>query len=209
MARSMVVNPTEKGTPQWAGDFGSRDHLVPGPFKLDPARFRSTDTVVVNVGAAGALINATTVPVDALPGALPAEAVIYFSGTKYARLSAAAAAGATSIAVYALPQALVDADVGTWLGTSSEIIHVPAGTLVSRTIAERDAGTGYGPFRDTDPASETFILFFDTGSRRDWDAEMYRPNSQVFETYLPGWAALSATAKAMVRSRYISTLATD
>lgn len=207
MSRDMIVNAIEKGSPQWAGDFGSRDHLVPGPFKLDPARFRSTDTVVVNVGAAGALLNAVTVPVDALPGALPKEAVIYFSGTKYARLSAAAAAGATSISVYALPQALVDADVGTWLG--KEKVYVRSGTLVSRTIAERDAGTGYGPFRDTDPESETFLLFFDTGSWRDWDAEMYRPGAQVYETYLPDWATLSATAKAMIRTRYLSTIAVD
>lgn len=207
MSRNMEVSPVTKGTPQWAGDFGSRDHLVPGPFKLDPARFRSTDTVVVNVGAAGALLGATTVPVDALPGALPAEAVIYFSGTKYARLRAAAVAGATSILVYALPQALVDADVGTYLGNTTAFVE--SGTLVSRTIAERDAGTGYGPFRDTDPESETFLLFFDTGSYREWDAEMYRPGAQVYETYLPNWATLSATAKAMIRTRYLSTIAVD
>lgn len=207
MSRDMVQTGPTLATPQWAGDFGSRDHLVPGPFKLDPARFKASDVVLVNVGAAGAALGATTVPVDALPGELPAEAVIYFSGTKYARLSATAAAGATSISVYALPQALVDADVGTWIG--SETINVPSGTLVSRTIAERDAGTGYGPFRDTDPESETFLLFFDSGNFREWDAEMYRPGAQVYENYLPDWATLSATAKAMIRTRYLATVAQD
>lgn len=203
MSRDMTQTGPTLSSPQWAGDFMSRDHLVPGPFKLDPARFRSTSTVVVTTSAIAAL-GATTVAVTALPAALPAEAVIYFAGTKYARLSAAAAAGATSISVYALPAALASGDVGTYLG--SETINVPSGTLVSRTVAERDAGTGYGPFRDTDPESETFLLAFDSGNFREFDAEMYRPGAQVYENYLPDWATLTATAKAMVRTRYLATI---
>ena len=206
MSRDMVQTGPTLSTPQWAGDFGSRDHLVPGPFKLDPARFRSTATVVVTTSAIAAL-GATTVAVTALPAALPAEAVLYFAGTKYARTSAAAAAGATSISVYALPAALASGDAATWLG--SETINVPSGTLLSRTIAERDAGTGYGPFRDTDPESETFLSFFDSGDFREWDVEMYRPGAQVYENYLPDWATLSATAKAMIRTRYLATVAQD
>lgn len=205
MSRDMTQTGPTLGTPQWAGDFGSRDHLVPGPFKLDPARWASQTLYAKANGAA--LAAATSITVDALLTDIPAETVFYFAGTKYARTSAFAAAGATTLAVYALPAGIADNDEATSI--KNAVITVPSGTLVSRTIAERDAGTGYGPFRDTDPASETFLMFFDSGNFREWDFEPYRPGSQVYENYLPDWATLTATAKAMVRSRYLSTVAQD
>jgi len=95
-------------------------------------------SVAVNVGAAGAAAAATTVPVDALPGAIPKEGQIWFGTNKFARLSAAAAAGATSLTVYALPTALVDADVGYWFPPGAKKA-LPAGLVVGEKI-DLDAG---------------------------------------------------------------------
>jgi hypothetical protein len=83
---------------------------------------------------------------------------------------------------------------------------IPAGTVIARTIAERDASTGFGPAADTDPASETYIVAFDVTDANDInDVELYRPNSIVKENFLPGWGALSAAVKALVRARYLCT----
>lgn len=81
---------------------------------------------------------------------------------------------------------------------------IPAGTVLGRTIAERDASTGYGPCADTDPAGEVYIVAFDVTDALDIDdVELYRPNSIVKENFLPGWAGLSAAVKALVRARYL------
>ena len=82
----------------------------------DEIDFGSTSSVVVTVGAAGALAAATTVPVDALSGPIPNGAVIHLGGTKYLKLNAAAAAGATSLTTIAIPTAVVDNDTGTYVG---------------------------------------------------------------------------------------------
>ncbi len=79
----------------------------------------------VNVGAAGASAAATSVPVDALPAPLASGTLLDFGTNKFARLTAAAAAGAVTITVAAIPTALVDADVAT----------VPASSIVARTTA--------------------------------------------------------------------------
>lgn len=207
MARDMVVKGPTLGTPQWAGDFMSRDHLLPAPGKLDPTLFvgKTGTAVTLTANAAAA---AVAIVFTALTAAIPSGTVLDFGTTKYARTTAAAAIGATTVAVAALPTALVIGDTATVsTGTPN---FVASGTLVGRTIAERDAGTGYGPFADTDPASETYLVAFDiTDVLSTGDVELYRPGSTVYETYLPGFAALSATAKAMVRSRYLSILAVD
>lgn len=209
MPRDMIVNAVTKGSPQWAGDFGSRDHLVPGPYKLDASQFTKIGDVKVVVGAAGAAAAATSVPVAALTEAIPSGALLDFGTNKFARLTAAAAAGAVTLTVAAIPTALVSGDTAYYdVGGIRKFVQ--SGTLLGRTIAERDAGTGYGPFADTDPESESFLLFFDViDADANNDCELYRPNSQVYETYLPNFASLSATAKAMIRTRYLSTIAVD
>lgn len=201
MSRNMSVVPTgpTMGSGRWAGDYLGRDTLIPGGAKIDASQFRAVDAVFVDVGAAGAAQNATTVPVVALTGPIPSGTILYFSGTKVAVLTAAAAAGATSLTVAALPTALVDADTTWYNGTGVKFI--PSGTPVGRTIAERDANTGYGPALDTD--DEIFLLAFDVlDATHIDDIELYRHNKIVYETYVPGWAGLTANVKTKLRALY-------
>lgn len=88
-----------------------------------PNTYHITPGFSVNIGAAGALATATAVPVDALPGALPAGATLVSSdGLKTMTLTAAAAEGATALTVAALPEALVDADVFPYIGSGDKIL---------------------------------------------------------------------------------------
>jgi hypothetical protein len=202
MPRNMNLYDTTATSPRWAGDFGSRDHLVPGPFKLDAAQFVAPDAVRVVVGAAGAAGNATSVPVAALSGAIPAGTLLDFGGKKFARLSAAAAAAAITLTVDALATALVDGDTATYPGL--KLKSVPSGTALGRTIAERDLGTGLGPADEDD--DEVFLNFFDvTDVAANNDAEMYRPGAQVYENFLPGWSGLASGVQAKLRARYLCT----
>jgi hypothetical protein len=172
--------------PVWMGDFGGRDHLMAFPIKLDVAQFRKPDSVVVTVGAAGALAAATSVPVDALEGPIPDNTLLDFGTNKFARLSAAAAAGATSLTVDALATALVDNDTATYAGKSSTVLSVPSGMAIGRTIAERDANALWGPAVNTD--DEIFLLAFEIPNlEENAEAVAYRHGGQVKENYLPKW----------------------
>lgn len=79
--------------------------------------------------------------------------------------------------------------------------YIPSGTIVGRTYTERDAGNGYGPAADAD--DEVYIVAFDVSDALDVDdVEIYRPNSMVYENFLPGWAGASATIKGKIRAAY-------
>ena len=141
---------------------------------------------------------------DALSGPIPSGTILNFGTNKFARLTAAAAAGATALTVAAIPTALVDADVATYAG-SGATVTVPSGTIVGRTIAERDAGTAYGPAAAAD--DEVYIVCFDKYDVSiNPDIELYRPNSIVKETFLPGWAAIASGVKTKVRAAYVCTV---
>src|ERR1051325_2826306 len=91
--------------PGWLGDLLTRDHLLAGGAKIDAAQFNSADAINVVVGSAGAAAGATSIPVDALSGAIPAGTILNF-GT-YAPVvvtvgAAGALANATSVPVDAL-----------------------------------------------------------------------------------------------------------
>lgn len=117
----------------WAGDYGSREHSVPGGAKVNPTDFTA------------------------------------------------------------------DAD---------GVRFVQSGTLLGRTVAERDAGTGFGPVavdgttgNVTD--TEVYLLLYDvTDASENSDCELYRHGSLVKENYLPGYATLTAQRLAAVRERY-------
>ena len=208
MSRNMVISGPTLTSPRWAGDFLGRDQLIPGGAKLDAAQFTATDAVVVNVGAAGASIGATSVPVDALTGPIPSGTTIWFSAGKFIHLTAAAAAGATSLTVTAIPTALVDADVATYAGTGRRTVY--SGTPVGRTIAERDAGTGYGPAVSTD--DEIMLVAFEVYDVAQIDdVELVRPFAGVTvkENYLPGFSTWLTALKTAIRARYICTLGAD
>lgn len=205
MPRSMVtVGLPTIGTARWMGDYGSRDRLIPGGAKVDATQFKSDDAVTVVVGAAGAGIAAVAVPVAALSGPIPAGTVLYFGGAKVAQLSAAAAKGAVSLAVNALPAALVNADTATYLGIGPK--YIPSGTIVGRTYAERDALTPFGVPADAD--DEYFFLANDVSdAAKNDDIDLYRPNGVVYENFLPAdFAAASATIKGKMRTLYRCTI---
>lgn len=193
-------NEIQSTPPVWMGDYSGRESIMPVPVKLDPAAFNGEDAVRVTVGAAGAAADAVTVPVDALPGPIPAGTVLDFGDKKFARLTAAAAAGAVTLAVAALATALADDDTATYPGTGKK--RVPSGTLIGRTYAERDAGNPWGP-ADVAGDDELYLTARDAADlSKDNDTEIYRHNRVVKENYLPGWAGLSNAVKTKIRALY-------
>lgn len=90
--------------------------------------FRSTPGGIVTVNGAHAL-GAVALTVQPLPVAVPSGTTLDFgTGGEFARTTAAAAAGATSIPVTALPEALEGGEVATVKGSGDKV--VPAGTVM-------------------------------------------------------------------------------
>lgn len=200
----ITFSGNEKSTPTFIGDFLSRDYLLPGGVKVDPAGFNAYDAVVVTVGGGGAAQGATSIPVSALSGAIPSGTVLRFSADEFATLSSAAAAGATSLSVEALVNALESGDKATYPGTSNKK-RVVGGTIIGRTYAERDAGTAFGLAADAD--DEVFIVAYDIYDVAEIaDAEVLRDGTLIKENFLPGWTGVSATLKGKIRAKYETTL---
>ena len=174
----------EENSPRWAADFRSRDHLVPGPVKLEAAQFPVTGTVVVTMDGAE-IAGVTSLTVDPLPGAIPSGTLLDFSGTsEIVRTTALAAKGATEVPVEATDAAIEDNDTATYIPAGATKKTVRSGTAIGRTIAERDAKTGYGPASAAD--DEVYLLAFgveDVGE--DNAGVVYRPGSVVKENLLP------------------------
>lgn len=89
--------------------------------------------------------------------------------------------------------------------------YIPSGTIIGRTRAERDAGTGFGPAADAD--EEFGIVMFDVDDALHLpDCDIYRPGAGlvVYSTFLPVWGTLSAAVQAAIRDRYnVQTLAPE
>lgn len=192
------------GGPRWLADERQRQHLIPGPVKLVASEFASDDTVTATVGAGGAIAGATSVPVAALSGPIPSGAILDFTGAgKFARLTAGAATGAATLTVEALVQALVAGDQAAYLG--SGVKFIPSGTAIGRTIAERNANTGYGPAAALD--DEIYLLALDVAdANEDNDGVLLRPNAVVKENFLPEVMAETLAAEVLteIRARYIA-----
>jgi hypothetical protein len=105
--------------------------------------------------------------------------------------------------VAAIPTALVSGDAARYAGVAQKT--VPSGTLLGRTIAERDAGTGFGPWATSD--DEVYLLAFDvTDFSINPDCELYRNFGIVKENFLPGWTTLWTTnMKTALRGAYRCT----
>ena len=194
-----ISGPGRMAPGRWIGDYLNREHLVPGGARLDPAQFEDSEAVRVGVTAAAAA-GATALTVTALSAKVPAGTVLDFGGDEFARTTADANAGATTIAVAALPQALEGGEAAYYRPRGMRK-HIPSGTLVGRTYAERDADTPFGPAADAD--DEVYLLAFDlTDAAYDADGDLYRPGSIVKENLLTSFAGLSATLKGKVRTLY-------
>jgi len=119
---------------------------------------------VVTVDTGGAAQAATAVPVKALTQALPKGTVLDFGAAgKLAELSADAAVGATSLAVDALPTALVAGDQAQVTGDPKTAYgagaykSIPAGTVMTQLLTGANAGKlvprAARPAGNTDPAT--------------------------------------------------------
>lgn len=186
--------------PSWAGDYFSREHVLPGGIQLDAAQFTALDGVTVTLSA-NAAQGATTITVAALTGPIPVNTILYFGAGKFARLTVAAALGHTSLTVQALPTALSNGDVATYAGVGQKI--VVSGTPVGRTFTERAAGTAFGPAASTD--DEIFLLVWDVDLDRTTDADAYRKGGLVKENLLPGFASMAAGLVTKLRTIYETT----
>jgi hypothetical protein len=139
--------------------------------------------------------------VDALSGPIPSGTVLNFGTNKFARLTAAAAAGATSLTVAAIPTALVDNDTATYAGTLTKL--VPSGTFLGRSIVERDAGTGFGPWVTGD--ADEYLLAFDvTDADVNPDCDLYRHGGVVKDNFLPASSQVAGEL-ARIRALYAAT----
>lgn len=207
MAGVTGTNWTETQRKPWAAQFLTPDRLVPGGARLDPTQFRVEDSVLVTVSGAGAAQGATAIPLaSALTGPIPAGTILRFGADEYALLTSAAAAGATSLAVEALPAALEAADSTYYGGSGTRKKVVQSGTLLGRTYAERDAGTGYGPWATND--DEVRLVAFDNEDvDRNPDVDLVLPGTLlVRENFLPGWATWPSDRRAALRANYTTTV---
>ncbi len=196
--------PNQLTSPAWAGDFLNREHVLPGGAKVDASQFLATDGAVVTL-TANAASAATSIAVTALANPIPSGTLLRFGVGKLAYTTANAAAGAVTIAVEALAAGLTSGDKATYKGTGMKPVTILGGTLLGRTWAERDAGTAFGPAADAD--EEIYFLAQDiTDASKNNDADLYRHGGIVKENFVPGWATLSSTLKAFVRSRYQCTV---
>ncbi|MEO1208865.1 MAG: hypothetical protein AAFX78_04905 [Cyanobacteria bacterium J06638_20] len=194
--------------PAFAAEPFTANTLMPGGAIITATAFDYRDALVVTVGAAGAAVDATSVPVTIVSPLgrsglkIPADTTLDFGGDKFATLTAEATVGDTTITVRALVTALVQDDTDTYNGTEL-VRHIPAGTIVGRTYAERDAGTAFGKGDVDTPDDQLFLTAFDVPDAVESPyIVLLRHNTRIYEDKLPGWSGLSATAKAAIRSRY-------
>lgn len=196
--------------PRWCGDYLHRDTLIPGGAFVVASEFPVINTVVVTVAAGGAAQGAVAVPVAALSGAIPNGTLMSFSSGEFAKLTAAAVAGATSLTVEALPNALEENDTYTYVGGNVRR-YIPSGTLVGRTFAERESGTGFGPWAASD--DEVFLVVHDIYDAADnAEVTLLRNGKVVKENFLPNWtdtALWTSGAKAALRAKYNTTKGAD
>lgn len=189
-------------SPPWAGDFLNREHLLPGGAKLLASAFLAEDAVVVTLSGAEA-IGQTAISVNALSGPIPSGAILKSGAGEFMQLTAAAAAGDTTLTVEALEVAWESGDTATYAGAVRTVV-VRSGTLVGRTYTERDAGTGFGPAADAD--DEVYLTAFEVPDvLTSNDVDLYRPGGLVKENFLPVFSTLSVALKAKIRSLYQTT----
>ena len=207
----MSYSTSSFAMPAWAAEELTPEQLMPGGAKLVASAFPYLDAVLIDVGAAGALADATSVPVTITrlnpistkaDPVIPVGATLDFGAKKLAVLTTAANLAATAIAVRAIPTALVDADVATYHG---DVMRKPvsSGILVGRTFTERGNLVGFGVADTTTPDDELFLTAFAVDDALiNPDVTLVKHGTLIYEDKLPGWAGLSTGAKTAIRSRY-------
>ena len=168
-------------TAAWMGDFGSRDHLIPGGARVDPAQWASiSHTITVTEPVAIDDISITVAPTTTT---IPQGTTLTFGAVPLVTAEPAPA-GATSINIMAATATVADNATATFVLPAGEPLTILSGTAIGRTIAERDANTPFGPAAAAD--DEIFLIVNDIyDARVNPDAELYRQNSIVKENFLP------------------------
>lgn len=129
----MAWTKTYTTAPAFVADWQSIDRNTGRQidWSLVPDSYRAGTTYTITA-AANAAAEAESLTVDALPVALPVGTVLRFGEGKYARLTAPAAAGATTLAVEKLATALAEDDEATYTVSQSGSKVIPAGTVMSQ-----------------------------------------------------------------------------
>lgn len=196
--------------PQWAGREINAWDLLPGGAKLDDPSFTAYTAAVTVTLTAPAAAGAVALTVAALSAGIPAGTVLNFGVAKQAYVTLAAAAAAVSLTIAPLVTPLATGDVAKFAGAYG--ILVPAGTFVSRTFAQRAAGTGFHPALITE--DEYFLTAFEVRDLTlDNDVALLLPNRgfPIKENFLPNIAGITAVAGvlAALRARYVGTIGAE
>ncbi len=185
--------------PAWPAEAIGPQNMVAGGAKVVPSGFPSSDSFTVTVTAAETASATATIAVSALKGQVAKGYTLNFGSGKYATLNAIALKGAINIDAN-LAANLIGTETYLYPGTSG-IKFIPAGTFVSRTFAERDAGIGFHKAVATD--HEFYLLAFDTPDASvNPDCELLRHGALVRDHLLPGWTDLAANIQALIRANY-------
>lgn len=217
----MRWSQNQRGNPAWAAKMLEAANMVAAPARLDPTQFVDQGGLMVTVGVAGAAQNAVTVPVTITSPlanfitvgigtnpVIPSGTVLYFGGAKVATLTADAYLGDVSIAVAALPTALVSTDKASYSRDNG--IFVPSGTIVGRTLTERNAGTPWGPGDVATPDAELYLTAFDVvNARVNPDTVLVKHNFEVKENYLPNYGTLTTPQLTWLRANYACIVGQD
>lgn len=200
MARFEFNDYGQASNAAFLGDFGNREHILPGGAKLDSsAAFSATgDVTVHNTAAASA--GATSITVTALTAAIPSGTTLVFSDGTAVVTAANASVGATSITTEPLGEALADESDAVYDAEGADEEIVIAGTLVGRTTAERAAGDPFGPAADAD--DEIFIMVHDVDLTKTDDVDLVRHGTLIKQNFLPSYSAASATIKGKLATSY-------
>jgi hypothetical protein len=208
MARVTITDNTLTA-PAWAADFLSPDKLIPGGAKVLASAIASGTPYTITVDDATAAQGDVALGVEALPVAIAAGTVLDFgehaSGWQMlAMVGADAAAAATSLTVEPLSGAIEDDATATHYDDADGLKPIAAGTVLGRTYAERDAGTGLAPADTTGNDDEIYLVAFDvTDAATNNDVELVKPGATIYENLLPEWSSLTAALKAQLRSTYV------
>lgn len=198
MPKGLITRTKNMGGYPWmAQPINTFTDVLRAGAKLDAAAFPFEGAVRVTVGAGGAAIGATAVPVTALVGTIPVGTVLDFGGAKFARLTVAAAAGATSLTVTALTTALVVGDIAVY-GAAGRVF-VPSGTYVGRMRADEK----WAPATATH--EETFLTEVDVFNALDENdvSLVTQPGFMFYRQELPGYAALVTAVRDRLERQYI------
>jgi hypothetical protein len=196
--------------PTWAGREINSNDLLPGGSKLDEPSFTAYTAAVVVTLTGAAAAGAVALAVSALTGPIPAGTMLNFGVAKSAYVTQAAAAAAVALTIAPLVTPLAIGDSARFNGQYG--LMVPAGTFVSRTFAQRAAGTGFHPAIAAE--DEYFLTAFEVRDLTlDNDVALVVPGKgfPIKENFLPNIAGITAVPAvlAALRARYLGTIGAE